>query len=133
MKQRGVGAGIGAAVGFSPAGNYLFGNLPGPEWVAGLVLGLVGQSGYDAFRQTKFAKRWQLQGYTFPETIQKTGRIMSGVSPAAGFVARGSTQPEVQQRKRGRAMDVLLGLPYSSPEEGQRAMDKLLLRNQPRD
>ena len=133
MKQRGVGAGIGAAVGFSPAGNYLFGNLPGPEWVAGLVLGLVGQSGYDAFRQTKFAKKWQLQGYTFPETIQKTGRIMSGVSPAAGFVARGSTQPEVQQRKRGRAMDVLLGLPYSSPEEGQRAMDKLLLRNQPRD
>jgi len=123
--------GIGAAAGQS--GSYLFGDLPGPEWVAGAIIGLVGQPVYDAFRQSKFSKRWQLQGYTFPETIQKTGRIMSGVSPAAGFVARVSTQPEVQQRKRSRAMDVLLGLPYSSPEEGQRAMDKLLLRNQPRD
>ena len=99
----GLGAGrVVAAGGLGAAANagllHLFGDLPGPEWVAGFVLGVAGQQAYDAYRQSKFARKRQLEGHQFPEYIQSSARVLRRLAPALGFLARESTKDERKQQ-----------------------------------
>jgi len=127
-----VGGRVAAAGGLGAAANagllHMFGDLPGPEWVAGFVLGVAGQQAYDAYRQSKFARKWQLEGHQFPQYIQSSARVLRRLSPALGFLARESTKDERKQQEQRRAMDVIMGLPDT--QKGQSALDELLMRYQ---